>query len=137
MDWDDLDLGDFREFVKFDSVPPMSLLASLYEEKVEVLYCKVDWNTLEKFKNEWDKTQYRVDIEKYLDYRDGLSLDNIDYYLPMGKRLLKAMTKFHQESPKQKNVKILRVGEGFHTHYFVEAFNPKNKKTLFEYEEEK
>lgn len=138
LSWDNLDENDFLEFVQFDEVSPFEALAKLYDEKVEVLLAKINWDSLETFKNQWNKTQHRVQIQKYVKTMRGngknryyeYSLMDLDFYLAMGKRLLGTMQKFHQDNTRRKNVKILRIGEGFQTRYFIEEFNPNKQAEI-------
>lgn len=129
MSWDD-DSYEF-EFVKFDKATQSD--AVLYED-AEVLYCKIEWDTIEDYTNMWNKAAKKVRIQKYSSFRyeDGFKWEllNIDFILSIGSRLYRELRKFHSEHPKNKNIKILRIGKRFDTTYHVSTFKPTNQEKV-------
>ena len=130
MSWDNYDVE--KEFVKFDFPKSYDKLLMDYED-LEILHCKVDWDSLEEITNQWNKKQKIVDVIKFAHLQDKELNEyfepmNIEFRLAMGTRLFNAMKMFHTEFPKQKNIKILRVGKKFNIHYYIHKLSLNGKK---------
>ena len=126
MSWED----EYElEYTKFDTA---TFEDSVLYEDVEVLYCKVGWNTLEEYTNQWNKLSKRMVIKKYRRFKNGegsqrFDLLDMEFYLSIGARLFNALKKFKKENPKSLIMKIMRTGKNFDTIYFIHKFTPPKK----------
>lgn len=122
MNFEDIDDSEFIEIIKFDD--PIDGESILFDD-VFTVYIQPDWNSLEEFVNLWNKKRHRIKCNKIKVYPKGIKVapevdKNITYHLDIGKRLLKALKEKSKDKPKY--IKILRVGKGFDTIYYVEEY---------------
>ena len=116
-DWDDLDIDDY-EYINWESLPSGIKLLSDIIDREESKYLIVEplYDTIEEFKNAWNKTQLRIIVKKIINLGDDWFYDG-EYYLGMGKRLFNQM-KIAKNS-KWKHIEIVRTGKKYETQYAV------------------
>jgi hypothetical protein len=107
MSWDDDDFEiEYAKFKKADLSDD-----AMCTHNTHVLYCEVLWNTIDDYRNQWNKKRKKVRVNPIIlaknTPREDDFVDIIDnLYLDMGSRLFTAMKKVADKKPKY--VKILK-----------------------------
>lgn len=107
MSWDDNDFG--MEYAKFTKATILD--DTLATDDSEVLYCQVLWDTIEKYKNNWNKNRMKVRVNPIRLCRNTpYASDEVDekenLWLDMGARLYGELKKLADKRPKY--IKILK-----------------------------
>jgi len=123
-EWEDDSFGiEYAKFVKADLSD-----TSLYDDNVDVLYCKPDYESITSYINQWNKSRKRISIKRIKrSFNTPLDSDMIledgNLHLDMGARLYNTMKSAY--GMKWKYLKILKISnpnDKFDVHYYTSEY---------------
>ena len=130
--WEDDSFGvEYAKFKKADLDD-----SALYDDNVDVLYCKPDYESIANYVNTWNKQRKRIEIKRIIRcFNTPYQSDTIEadgnLCLDMGSRLYNAMKLAN--GYKWKHLKILKISnprDKFDVHYYTSEYKLQKQDKL-------